>query len=154
MIEIGQAQPEHRAGWEHLWRKNIVQFGAPDMSDHVIDGLWSRILDPDHPIQAWLAIDHHAETGDQTVVGFAHLIVHPHTFTLRNVAYLEDFWVEPDQRGRGIGGLMMTSLQDHARKSNWVRLYWLTAKDNLGAQKLYDRIAKRDDSVLYKIDTI
>ncbi len=128
------------------------------MPDDVIDGLWQRILDPDHPMQAWLALDPAQPDSkiddDQTVIGLAHLIIHPHTFTLRNVAYLEDFWVSPDQRGRGIGGLMMDALQTQAKQNDWVRLYWLSGTDNHGAQRLYDRLAKRDNSVLYKIDTV
>lgn len=158
MIDIQHAKPRHRTGWERLWRQNIIQFGAPDMPDDVIDGLWQRILDPDHPMQAWLALDRTpsdtASKDDQSVIGLAHLIIHPHTFTLRNVAYLEDFWVSPDHRSRGIGGLMMDALQEQARQNNWLRLYWLTASDNHGAQRLYDRLAKRVDSVLYKIDTV
>ncbi|WP_430469489.1 N-acetyltransferase family protein [Thalassospira lucentensis] len=151
MISIQQAEPHHRDGWERLWRQNIVNFGAPDMPDDVIDGLWQRILDPDHAMQAWLAID--GTNDGHTVVGLAHLIIHPHTFSLRNVAYLEDFWVSPDHRGGGIGGHMMTALQKQAKQNDWVRLYWLTAGDNHGAQRLYDRLTNRVDSVLYKIDT-
>ena len=158
MIDIQHAAPRHRTGWEHLWRQNIIQFGAPDMPNDVIDGLWQRILDPSHPMQAWLALDRApsdaASKDEQTVIGLAHLIIHPHTFTLRNVAYLEDFWVSPDHRSRGIGGLMMNALQEQARQNNWLRLYWLTASDNHGAQRLYDRLAKRVDSVLYKIDVV
>lgn len=128
------------------------------MPDDVIDGLWQRILNPDHPMQAWLALDSAQPDSkiddDQTVIGLAHLIIHPHSFSLRNVAYLEDFWVSPDQRGRGIGGLMMDALQTQAKQNDWARLYWLTGTDNHGAQRLYDRLAKRDNSVLYKIDTV
>ena len=152
MIEIQHAEARHRTGWERLWRQNIIQFGAPDMPDDVIDGLWQRILDPSHPMQAWLALDHDQDDDDQSVIGLAHLIIHPHTFTLRDVAYLEDFWVSPDHRSRGIGSLMMDALQEQAKQNNWLRLYWLTASDNHGAQRLYDRLAKRVDSVLYKID--
>ena len=47
---------------------------------------------------------------------------------------------------------MMDALQEQAKQNNWLRLYWLTASDNHGAQRLYDRLAKRVDSVLYKID--
>lgn len=153
MIDIQHAEPRHRTGWERLWRQNIIQFGAPDMPNDVIEGLWQRILDPDHPMQAWLALDDDQDDDDQSVIGLAHLVIHPHTFTLRNVAYLEDFWVSPDHRSRGIGGLMMDALQEQAKQNNWLRLYWLTASDNHGAQRLYDRLAKRVDSVLYKIDT-
>ena len=152
MIDIQHAEARHRTGWERLWRQNIIQFGAPDMPDDVIDGLWQRILDPSHPMQAWLALDHDKDDDDQSVIGLAHLIIHPHTFTLRDVAYLEDFWVSPDHRSRGIGSLMMDALQEQAKQNNWLRLYWLTASDNHGAQRLYDRLAKRVDSVLYKID--
>ena len=159
MIKIMQAQAHHRAGWETLWRQNIANFGAPDMGDDVIDGLWQRILDPDHGMQAWLAVDQGGSNGDgaddaqETVVGLAHIIVHPHTFSLRNVAYLEDFWVSENQRGQGTGGKMMTVLQDQAKQQDWVRLYWLTASDNHGAQRMYDRLTDRVESVLYKIDT-
>ena len=152
MIDIQHAEARHRTGWERLWRQNIIQFGAPDMPDDVIDGLWQRILDPSHPMQAWLALDHDQDDDDQSVIGLAHLIIHPHTFTLRDVAYLEDFWVSPYHRSRGIGSLMMDALQEQAKQNNWLRLYWLTASDNHGAQRLYDRLAKRVDSVLYKID--
>jgi len=62
--------------------------------------------------------------------------------------------VSPDHRGGGIGGLMMTALQQQAKQNDWVRLYWLTAGDNQAAQRLYDRLTNRDDSVLYKIDTV
>ncbi|MBX2829818.1 MAG: GNAT family N-acetyltransferase [Rhodospirillales bacterium] len=154
MIDIRHAEPCHRAGWERLWSQYIVKFGAPDMTEEVINGLWQRILDPDHPMQAWLALDRAEKDDDQTVIGLAHIIPHPHTFTLRNVAYLEDFWVSADQRGRGIGGQIMSALQALAKQQDWARLYWLTGSDNHGAQRLYDRLAKRDDSVLYKIDTI
>ncbi|MEQ8392903.1 MAG: GNAT family N-acetyltransferase [Thalassospira sp.] len=153
MIDILHAEPKHRSGWEQLWRQYIAKFGAPDMPDDVIDGLWHRILDPDHAMQAWLAIDPESQADAPTVIGLAHLIIHPHTFSLRNVAYLEDFWVSADQRGRGIGGQMMTALQAKAKQQDWARLYWLTSDDNDGAQRLYDRLAKRDHSVLYKIDT-
>lgn len=154
MIDIIKAEATHRAGWEALWRQNIAKFGAPDMSDDVIDGLWQRILNPDHGMQAWLAMDRDTDHDAWTVVGLAHIIVHPHTFSLRNVAYLEDFWVSEDQRGKGIGGKMMSELQVQAKQQDWVRLYWLTAGDNHGAQRMYDRLTERVDSVLYKIDTV
>ncbi|MCC9620243.1 GNAT family N-acetyltransferase [Thalassospira sp. MA62] len=152
MIDITHAKPQHRADWEQLWRRYIVQFGAPNMPDHVIDGLWSRIMDANHPMQAWLAVEHTPNTEHQTVIGFAHLIIHPHTFSLRNVAYLEDFWVSPDQRGNGIGSLVISALKDMAKKNDWARLYWHTTPDNHGAQRLYDRLAQRDSSVHYKIE--
>ncbi|WP_085594502.1 GNAT family N-acetyltransferase [Thalassospira sp. MCCC 1A01428] len=156
MIYIVQAQSQHRPGWEKLWRQNIVSFGAGDMTDDVINMLWYRILDPDHAMQAWLAVERADGGGAATdwVIGLAHIIVHPHTFSLRNVAYLEDFWVAADQRGLGIGGQMMAALEMQAKQQDWARLYWLTAGDNHKAQRLYDRLTDRVDAVLYKIDTV
>ncbi|MDP2697507.1 GNAT family N-acetyltransferase [Thalassospira sp.] len=158
MIDIVRAEPLHRAGWERLWRQNIANFGAADMTDHVIDVLWHRILDSDHAMQAWLAVDRRGEkddpADDSAVVGLAHIIVHPHTFSLRNVGYLEDFWVPADQRGQGIGKQLIAALKIQAKQQDWVRLYWLTAGDNHNAQRLYDRLTQRVDAVLYKIDTV
>tara|TARA_R110002012_G_scaffold218995_1_gene390317 strand:+ start:141 stop:605 length:465 start_codon:yes stop_codon:yes gene_type:complete len=154
MIGIIKAEPLHRAGWERLWCQNSASFGAPDMTNDVIDVLWQRILDPDHAMQAWLAVNRTGEKDEPEVVGLAHIIVHPHTFSLRNVAYLEDFWVSADQRGLGIGRQMMAALQTQAQQQDWARLYWLTAGDNHKAQRLYDRLTNRVDAVLYKIDTV
>ncbi|PKR49055.1 hypothetical protein COO20_23115 [Thalassospira marina] len=168
MVEIKQARAADRAGWEALWRENIASFGAPDMGDDVINTLWQRIVDPNHPMQAWLAVENGEDgvIGDsQTegygegskessrIVGLAHIILHPHTFSVRNVAYLEDFWVSDDQRGKGIGRKMIAALVDAAKQQDWGRLYWLTANDNVAAQRLYDRLADRVDAVLYRIDT-
>lgn len=152
MIDILQAKPSHRSGWETLWRQNIVHFGAADMTDDVIETLWQRILNPDHPMQAWLALEKTGRMEDD-VMGLAHIIVHPHTFSLRDVAYLEDFWVPDTQRGKGIGSQMIKAVTIVAKQQDWGRLYWLTAGDNIGAQRLYDRLTDRVDAVLYKIDT-
>lgn len=88
-ITIKVASHADRSDWEKLWAENRVHFGAGDMKEAVIAGLWQRVLDPSSPMNAWLAF----RAGEP--VGLAHTILHPHTFSLRLVCYLEDLWVFP-----------------------------------------------------------
>jgi GNAT superfamily N-acetyltransferase len=84
----------------------------------MFDTLWCRILDAGHAMDAWLAVD------GEKYVGLAHTIRHPHTFTLRPVCYLEDLWVSPAARNRGVATNMIAHLSEVGKKEGWRRLYW------------------------------
>ncbi len=150
MPTIREAGANDRDGWERLWRANCAHFDAFNMGGEVVDALWQRVLDPAHPMSAWLA---QADDAPSDIVGLAHTILHPHTFTLRPVCYLEDLWVEPSARGLGIGRSLIEYLEEQGRAQGWRRLYWVTDADNRPAQALYDKIAHRAHFVQYAIDT-
>ena len=44
-----------------------------------------------------------AEAEDGTVVGFAHCVMHPTTWSRGGTCYLEDLYVDPDHRGTDAG---------------------------------------------------
>ena len=58
--------------------------------------------------------------------GLAHTILHPHTFSLRLVCYLEDLWVSPLHRGRGVATRLIEHLEVLGRQEGWRRLYAAT----------------------------
>ena len=116
------------------------------MDEAVIAGLWQRILDPSSPMNAWLAF----QAGEP--VGLAHTILHPHTFSLRLVCYLEDLWVSPLHRGRGIATRLIGHLKVLGGQEGWRRLYWETAEDNAAARHLYDRVATLRPMAIYQIE--
>jgi ribosomal protein S18 acetylase RimI-like enzyme len=70
------------------------------------------------------------------------------------VCYLEDLFVEPDFRGRGIGGALIVGLAEEGRQAGWRRIYWRTASDNARAQRLYDRLARRSGWITYELDLV
>lgn len=146
MLQIRKAEPADRPDWERLWRENCLHFGADSMSDAIIDALWQRILEDGHPMDAWLLAD------GEDVVGLAHTIIHPHTFTLRSVCYLEDLWVTSSARGRGVATALIDHLSQVGKSEGWRRIYWETGLDNEAARRLYERVAKRRAVAIYELD--
>jgi GNAT superfamily N-acetyltransferase len=77
--------------------------------------------------------------------------VHENTWETQPVCYLEDLFVTPAARGRGLGAALLDWLRNAMRAEGWARLYWSTKADNLQARKLYDRFAQADGFVRYVI---
>jgi GNAT superfamily N-acetyltransferase len=85
------------------------------------------------------------------LLGFAHYLLHPHTFSDRTVCYLEDLWVEPAWRGSGVGRRLIEALTERGRDYGWRRVYWHTEADTETARRLYDRVATVTQYVRYDV---
>ena len=105
---------------------------------------WQRILDPNSNIFCRLAVT------DNLTMGFSICVLHEGTWTVTPICYLEDLFVEPKFRGKGIGRLLIQDLVDRARASSWSRIYWHTRVGN-PARHLYDEFVHADDFVRYRI---
>jgi GNAT superfamily N-acetyltransferase len=141
---IRSALPSDEAAWRKLWR-GYCEFYDASVGDEVTSRTWQRILDPDSAVMCIVA------EVDGQVYGFANCVVHENTWETQPVCYLEDLFVTPSARGRGIGGALIEWLRNAMRAEGWARLYWHTREDNTQARKLYDRFAEADDFVRYVI---
>jgi len=146
MIEIHPAQAAHARGWLSLWQGYCAELDGR-VSDEATNGLWQRILSPREPIGSLLAFSRECEP-----VGFANYVLHPHTWSLRPVCYLEDLFVATAARGEGAGRALIEALVTLGREHGWRRVYWHTHENNERARTLYDRLAKRTDYVRYDIE--
>jgi len=144
---IREAEAADWPAWHRMWRANCAHFEA-SLSVAENEELWRRIMDPDNPVSALVGAGPGAES---TLVGFAHYVLHPHTFSSRMVCYLEDLWVEPSARGAGVGRKLIDALVARGRDRDWRRIYWHTEADNAAARVLYDRVAQLTDYVRYDI---
>ncbi|MDO8976946.1 GNAT family N-acetyltransferase [Reyranella sp.] len=144
---VRDAEPSDRSAWGRMWTANYIHHGAT-MGDAEVGELWRRILHPDHPVCALVS----AAANDRDLLGFAHYVLHPHTFTSRTVCYLEDLWVEPAARGTGVGRRLIEALIERGRAHGWRRLYWHTEADNAPARRLYDRMSTLTDYIRYDVD--
>jgi GNAT superfamily N-acetyltransferase len=131
------------AAWRTLWA-GYNAFYKTSIPEAVTANTWRRILDPASAIFARLAIV------DSEVVGFATSVLHEGTWSIAPVCYLEDLFVAPHFRSRGLGRLLIQDLVDRAKVSGWARLYWHTRADN-PARRLYDEFALADDFVRYRL---
>lgn len=62
------------------------------------------------------------------------------SLALGKIVVLNDLYVVPDARGQGIGELLVRQVFELAKENGAVRVDLGTPKDNLVAQKLYERL--------------
>ena len=143
-IDILDARPEDEAGWRGLWSGFLAYYDMT-LSDDVTGFTWARLLDASSALSARLAFV------DGRMAGFAIHQHHPSTWVKGDDCYLEDLFVAPWARGRGVGGALIEDLIALARQRGWKRLYWHTDAGNDQARALYDRFASDDRHVRYRM---
>lgn len=76
------------------------------------------------------------------------------TFAARPVLFLEDIFVEPAQRGQGIGLALLQHLAGIARAENCLSMEWNVLNWNQPAIDFYHRIGARpvSDWTVYRLD--
>jgi GNAT superfamily N-acetyltransferase len=111
-------------------------------SDHALLELSQALLaDPEHEGVQLLARDDNGRA-----VGFATLYWTWHTLAAARVGVMNDLFVSPEARGTGAADRLISACLERCREQGATQLVWQTARDNLRAQAVYDRIgATRDD---------
>jgi GNAT superfamily N-acetyltransferase len=80
---------------------------------------------------------------DGRAAGFALYFFNYSTFLCRPGVYLEDLFVRPDYRGRGIGHALLTQVETRARAAGCGRLEWSVLNWNQAAIDFYQRFGAR-----------
>ncbi|TAG25484.1 MAG: GNAT family N-acetyltransferase [Burkholderiales bacterium] len=142
-LTIRPVQNEDHTAWLPLWHAYIA-FYKGSVSDAQTALTWQRILDPAHPLQAWVAEQ------DGVLLGFTHAFIHPSTWSDAGYCYLEDLFVSQTARGQGVARQLIETCAAWAKTQRADQLYWLTQEDNHTARQLYDRVAQRSGFIHYK----
>lgn len=95
---------------------------------------------------------HVAEDGGE-VVGMAIWFLNYSTWTGNHGLYLEDLYVAPEHRGRGIGGALMRELAAIAVEHGWDRFQWWVLDWNQPAIEVYRRMGATamDEWTVYRV---
>ena len=141
---IRDAAPADRKAFLALWQGYLDYYGV-DLAPEVTTATWARLLDPASPVKARLA------EVDGQVMGFAIHLHHPSTWVLTEDCYLEDLFVAPEARGKGLGRALIDDLIALARAKGWGRVYWHTRIDNEKARALYNQYVGWDDHIRYRL---
>ncbi|OGF54963.1 MAG: hypothetical protein A2Z21_02905, partial [Candidatus Fraserbacteria bacterium RBG_16_55_9] len=92
-----------------------------------------------------------AYAGDDPI-GFATLFFTESCLSASRVGTLNDLYVVPEERGRGVGRVLMDHCIAHLRTKGLATMAWLTHPDNQTAQRLYDSYpARREAWVEYTL---
>lgn len=89
---------------------------------------------------------------DGRAVGFATLYTTFSTLRAQEAMVLNDLFVEPETRGTGVGHLLFEACRQHVEANGYAFLEWVTAPDNLTAQRFYEQHgASRSPWLVYSI---
>lgn len=143
-VEIRDATPSDRRDFLALWQGFTDGYNLA-LAPGVTEFTWSRLMDPGSPLTARLACV------DGVPLGFAIHQHHPSTWVMGDDGYLEDLYVAPQARGRGLGRALIEDLVALGRARGWRRLYWLTEITNASARRLYDSFCENDGHIRYRM---
>jgi GNAT superfamily N-acetyltransferase len=119
--------PADEAAWRRLWA-GYCTFYETDVPEAVTSGTWNRMLSPAAPLLGRIA-----------------------EWALKPICYLEDLFVAPAVRGKGLGRALIDDVLNLARARGCSRLYWHTQAGNRDARRLYDKLAAADEFVRYRL---
>ena len=90
---------------------------------------------------------------DGRLQGFASLYACVDTLVADRILVMNDLFVDPSLRNRGIGAALFDASLAYATAHRYARLDWVTAQDNSDAQRFYDRQGgRRGPWVSYSAD--
>ncbi len=132
------------AEWIPLWTA-YLGFYRETLDDQVMKRTFERLSRREDGLFGF-----GAESPDGTLVGIAHGILHPSTWSTSPACYLEDLFVAPSARGTGAARALIESVAEEARQRGAAKLYWHTQEFNGPARSLYDQLATRVSYVVYE----
>jgi GNAT superfamily N-acetyltransferase len=87
------------------------------------------------------------------LIGYACLYWHFSSTKATETVLMNDLFVDPEQRGGGVGRALIEAAAAVARERGAPHLEWATAPDNHTAQRLYDSTgAERSTWLSYELD--
>jgi GNAT superfamily N-acetyltransferase len=135
--------PDDRAGWDPLWQ-GYLRFYRARLDPEITEATWARLIAPDSQPQGLVA------QLDGRLVGLAHYLFHPSTWSATAYCYLEDLFVLPETRGRGVARALIEAVYAAADAAGATSVYWHTQEFNADGRALYDTLAHRTSFIVYQ----
>ena len=143
MLVIRPIRAGDRAEWGRLWTAYLT-FYETVLPQEVYDGSFARLLsDAAHDYNGLIALQ------DGQAVGLAHYLFHRDMWSVQNICYLQDLFVDPGTRGSGVGRALIAAVHNAAKDAGAFELYWHTQSFNQTARRLYDQVAELTPFVRY-----
>jgi ribosomal protein S18 acetylase RimI-like enzyme len=143
-ISVREIAPSDRERWLELW-SGYLTFYKTVLTPEQTALTWARINDPQFNLFGLVAIS------EGSVIGFAHYLFQPSSWSVNDYCYLEDLFVDPSTRGAGAGRSLIDAVIVAARAKLSGRVYWTTQESNTRARVLYDSYSPTSEFVQYRL---
>jgi ribosomal protein S18 acetylase RimI-like enzyme len=144
-FEIRPVHDRDFFNWLPLFASYGDFYGTP-VPDEKALLVWSWISEKTHGVSALVAQDE-----DGSLVGLAHYRTFARPLAGGTGIYIDDLFVAPEARGKGIATALIEQVTGIAREQRAGIVRWVTAPDNDEAQILYDKVAERTEWVTYDL---
>lgn len=138
-----------KPSWSDLWSEYNAFYGRAGntaLSAEVIDITWNRLLDLDSLVCGLVA------EGDNGLLGLTHVVFHENLIQVRRTCYMQDLFTAPAARGLGVARALIYGVKAMCEVRNVMDVYWHTQSENANARRLYDRVARATDFVVYRMN--
>jgi GNAT superfamily N-acetyltransferase len=142
-MHIRMAREADFAQWLPLWKAYQV-FYKTEIPEATTATTWKRFHDPAEPMHCAVA------ELDGYLVGTVHYIRHRSCWTVGDYVYLQDLYVDPAIRGKGVGRALIEHVYASASEAGAARVWWLTHESNAQAMQLYDHVADKSGFIQYR----
>jgi GNAT superfamily N-acetyltransferase len=139
----GVEAADYRA-WSQLWQ-GYLEFYRAQVPETISVKTFNGLVEQLDGMVGLVAVG-----DDGELVGFAHLVFHPSTWSDTSYCYLEDLFVSPDARGTGVGRALLQATYDEADRRGASNTYWQTQQYNGAARSLYDQIGHPTSFIIYR----
>jgi GNAT superfamily N-acetyltransferase len=143
-LKIRAIEVKDKDQWLKLWA-GYLEFYKSTISPEQTELTWKRLINNEQKMFGFVA------ESEEGVIGFTHCLFRPSTWTETDYCYLEDLFVDPNIRGKGIGRALMNKVIELAKEKNSKRVYWTTQEFNITARVLYDSITPVSEFVQYRL---
>ena len=143
-LTIRAIEEKDKDQWLKLWA-GYLEFYKSTISSEQTELTWKRLINNELKMFGFVA------ESDEGVIGFTHCLFRPSTWTETDYCYLEDLFVDPSIRGKGVGRALMDKVVDLAKEKKSKRVYWTTQEFNKTARILYDSITPVSEFVQYRL---
>lgn len=144
-IKIIDLNTVDKLQWYSLWQ-GYLKFYKSHVAEEVTEQTWNRLRSNEYE-----NIYGYAASIEGRIVGIVHVIEHASCWTIKPYAYLQDLFTHEAYRGLGIASRLIEHVNIQAKQRQCDRVYWLTHQDNLVAQNLYDKVAKKTGFIQYRL---
>lgn len=142
---VRRLEAKDKAAWLSLF-KGYIKFYEAAVPEEVIEVTWARLLSGAEGAHiGFVAVD----DADKPI-GVAHVLFHRSTWSPTWYCYLEDLFVDPTLRAKGVGRTLIEAVYAEADARQCTRTYWTTEEINYRARGLYDQVATKSPFVQYR----